>query len=54
LLSRAGEKFEEQRARRGLPPDARYQSGMVVTAEPPDNADEIIWAADQNLRQKKG
>ena len=54
LLNRAGEKFEEQITRRGLPPDVCYQSGMVLTVEPPDNADEIIWAADQNLRRKKG
>jgi len=53
-LGRAKEKFEELVTRRGLPPEVRYQSGMVVTSEPPDNADEIIWAADQNLRQKKG
>ncbi len=53
MLSQVREKFEELVARRGLPPDARYQSGMVVTDAPPESADEIIWAAEQDLRRAK-
>jgi diguanylate cyclase (GGDEF)-like protein len=54
LVSRVQEKVGELVARRGLPSETKCLVGMVVTDDPPETVEELLWAADQDLRQKKG
>ena len=58
VVSRVQEKVQETMSalavRRGLPTETKCLVGIAVTDDPPEAADELLWAADQDLRQKKG
>ena len=53
VVNRVQEKVGALVAQRGLPPDIQCLSGKAVSHDPPETADELLWAADQDLRRKK-
>jgi len=54
VVRQVREKVGALVARRGLPSETTCLVGMAVTRDPPETADELLWAADQDLRHKKG
>ena len=53
VVNRLHEKVSDLAARRGLPREIQCRVGIASSQEPPETADELLWAADEDLRQKK-
>ena len=53
VVNRLHEKISDLAARRGLPLDVQCTIGIASSQEPPKTADELLWTADEDLRQKR-
>ena len=53
VANRIRDKFLALVSRRGLPPGIAIVIGAAFVHEPPETADELLWSADQDMRQKK-
>jgi diguanylate cyclase (GGDEF)-like protein len=52
-VTRLYEKIADLAARRGLPREIQCTIGITSSQEPPETADELLWAAGEDLRQKR-
>lgn len=52
-VNRLHEKIADLAARRGLPREIQCTIGITSSQEPPETADELLWAAGEDLRQKR-
>ena len=51
IVSRVQEKLSDLAARRGLPLAVQCAIGVAGSQEPPESADELLWAADEDRRR---
>jgi diguanylate cyclase (GGDEF)-like protein len=52
IINRVQEKLSDLAARRGLPFTVQCTIGIAGRQDPPTTADELLWAADEDLRRR--